>query len=108
MGDHLAVASLTSRAAFRGSTTGGRSAGFFTSCAPARRGATFRNAAGPHATVCNRWARQGVRERLFGTLAARSPGYLHLLDSAVVCAHQHAAGGKKGVRITPSDAREAG
>ncbi len=66
---------------------------------------------GPHATVCNRcnrWARQGVRERLFEALAARSPGSLHLLDSSVVRAHQHAAGGKKGVRITPSDAREAG
>ncbi len=63
---------------------------------------------GPHATVCNRWARQGVRERLFGALAAGAPGSLHLLDASVVRAHQHAAGGKKGVRITPSDAREAG
>ncbi len=27
---------------------------------------------GPHATVCNRWARQGVRERLFGALAGVS------------------------------------
>ena len=26
---------------------------------------------GPHATVCNRWARQGVRERLFEALAER-------------------------------------
>ncbi len=48
---------------------------------------------GPHATVCNRWARQGVRERLFKALAARSPGSLHLLDSSVVRAHQHAAVG---------------
>ncbi len=32
--------------AFHGWTTGGLSAGSFTSCAPARRGATFRNAAG--------------------------------------------------------------
>ena len=63
---------------------------------------------GPYTTVCNRWARQGVRERLFEALAARSPGSLHLLDSSVVRAHQHAAGGKKGVRTTPSDAREAG
>ncbi len=63
---------------------------------------------GPHATVCNRWARQGVRERLFGALATGSPGSLHLLDASVVRVHQHAAGGKKGVRITPSDAREAG
>ena len=66
---------------------------------------------GPHATVYNRynrWAKQGVWERLFKALAARPPGSLHLLDSSVVRAHQHAAGGKKGVRITPSDAREAG
>ena len=46
MGDHLARCCLTSRGAFHGWTTGGRSAGSFTSCAPARRGATFRNAAG--------------------------------------------------------------
>ena len=26
---------------------------------------------GPHATVCNRWARQGVRERLFEALAGK-------------------------------------
>ena len=29
---------------------------------------------GPYTTVCNRWARQGVRERLFGALATGSPG----------------------------------
>ena len=66
---------------------------------------------GPYTTVYNRynrWARQGVRERLFGALATGSPGSLHFLDSSVVRAHQHAAGGKKGVRTTPSDAREAG
>ncbi len=66
---------------------------------------------GPHATVYNRynrWAKQGVWERLFQALAARSPGPLNLIDSSVVRTHQHAAGGKKGVRITPSDAREAG
>ncbi len=79
-----------------------------------RTGTPWRNLperCGPHATVCNRynrWARQGVRERLFEALAARSPGSLHLINSSVVCVHQHAAGGKKGVRITPSDAREAG
>ena len=58
----------------------------------------------PYTTVCNRcnrWARQGVWERLFEVLAAHSPGYLHLLDSSVVRAHQYAAGGKKGVRAKP-------
>ena len=35
-------------------------------------------------------------------LAERSPDSLHLIDSSIVRAHQHAAGGKKGVRITPS------
>ncbi len=54
---------------------------------------------GPYTTVCNRWARQGVRERLFEALAARSPGSLHLLDASLVRAHQHAAGGKKGAYI---------
>ncbi len=54
------------------------------------------------------WAKQGVRVCLFEALATGSLGSLHLLDSSVVRAHQHAAGGKKGVRITPSDAREAG
>ena len=49
-----------------------------------------------HATVCNRWAKQGVWERLFEALAARSPGSLHLLDASVVRAHRHAAGGKRG------------
>ena len=39
---------------------------------------------------------------MFEALAARSPQSLHLIDSSVVRAHQHAAGGKKGVRITPS------
>ena len=33
---------------------------------------------------------------------AVSPESLHLIDSSIVRAHQHAAGGKKGARITPS------
>jgi hypothetical protein len=40
--------------------------------------------------------------RIFGALAERSPGSLHLIDSSIIRAHQHAAGGKKGARITPS------
>ena len=34
-------------------------------------------------------------------LAAKSPQSLHLIDSSIIRAHQHAAGGKKGARITP-------
>ena len=60
---------------------------------------------GPYTTVYNRynrWARAGVWLRIFGALAERSPDSLHLIDSSIIRAHQHAAGGKKGARITPS------
>ena len=60
---------------------------------------------GPYTTVYNRfnrWARKGVWLAIFEALAARSPQSLHLIDSSIVRAHQHAAGGKKGVKITPS------
>lgn len=53
----------------------------------------------------NRWAKKGVWLRIFDALAERSPEALHLIDSSIVRAHQHAAGGKKGVRITPLVAR---
>jgi hypothetical protein len=35
-------------------------------------------------------------------LAAISPQSLQLIDSSIIRAHQHVAGGKKGARITPS------
>lgn len=60
---------------------------------------------GPYTTVYNRynrWAQAGVWLRIFGALAERSPDSLHLIDSSIIRAHQHAAGGKKGARITPS------
>lgn len=60
---------------------------------------------GPHTTVYNRfnrWAKAGVWVRVFEALAAGAPASMHLIDSSIVRAHQHAAGGKKGVRITPS------
>jgi transposase len=50
----------------------------------------------------NRWAKRGVWLAVFEALAARSPGSLALIDSAIVRAQQHAAGGKRGARITPS------
>jgi len=60
---------------------------------------------GPYTTVYNRfnrWARAGVWVRVFETLSAKSPGSMALIDSSIIRAHQHAAGGKKGARITPS------
>jgi len=49
----------------------------------------------------NRWAKAGVWLRIFEALARASPQSLHLIDSSIIRAHQHAAGGKKGARITP-------
>lgn len=60
---------------------------------------------GPYTTCYNRfnrWAKAGVWLRIFEALAQHSPSSLHLIDSSIVRAHQHAAGGKKGARITPS------
>lgn len=60
---------------------------------------------GPYTTIYNRynrWAKAGVWLGIFAALAERSPDSLHLIDSSIVRAHQHAAGGKKGARITPS------
>lgn len=62
---------------------------------------------GPYTTVYNRfnrWAKAGVWLKVFEALSERSPVSLHLIDSSIVRAHQHAAGGKKGARITPSAA----
>lgn len=72
-----------------------------------RTGAPWRDVPdryGPYTTVYNRynrWAKAGVFLRIFEALSAQSPDSLHLIDSSIVRAHQHAAGGKKGVRITP-------
>ena len=60
---------------------------------------------GPYTTAYNRfnrWAKKGIWLRIFETLAAKSPQSLQLIDSSIIRAHQHAAGGKKGARITPS------
>lgn len=59
---------------------------------------------GPYTTVYNRynrWAKAGVWLKVFETLAAKSPQSMQLIDSSIIRAHQHAAGAKKGVRITP-------
>ena len=60
---------------------------------------------GPSTTVYNRfnrWAKAGVWVRVFEELAARSPDSMQFIDSSIIRAHQHAATGKKGARITPS------
>jgi transposase len=60
---------------------------------------------GPYTTVYNRynrWAKAGIWLRIFEMLAAKSPQSMQLIDSSIIRAHQHAAGGKKGARITPS------
>jgi transposase len=60
---------------------------------------------GPYTTAYNRynrWAKAGVWLRIFEALAATSPQSMQLIDASIVRAHQHAAGGKKGARITPS------
>ena len=62
---------------------------------------------GPYTTAYNRynrWAKAGVWLKIFERLAAASPQSLQLVDSSIIRAHQHAAGGKKGARITPSAA----
>ena len=59
---------------------------------------------GPYTTIYNRynrWAKAGVWLEIFETLAAQSPQSMQMIDSSIVRAHQHAAGGKKGARITP-------
>ena len=59
---------------------------------------------GPSTTVYNRfnrWAKAGVWLQVFETFAAKSPQSMQLIDSSIIRAHQHAAGGKKGARITP-------
>ena len=75
-----------------------------------RTGARWRDCPteyGPYTTIYNRfnrWAKAGVWVRVFETLAAKSPHSMALIDSSIIRAHQHAAGGKKGAKITPSAA----
>lgn len=62
---------------------------------------------GPCTTIYNRfnrWSKRGIWLKIFEELACRSPQSMQLIDSSIVRAHQHAAGGKKGTRITPSAA----
>lgn len=46
----------------------------------------------------SRWAKTGVRERVFEKLSADADNEYAMIDSTIVRAHQHAAGAKKGTR----------
>ena len=66
---------------------------------------------GPYKTLYNRfvrWARKGVWERIFSTLAEAGMATALMLDATYVKAHRSAAGGKGGQRPKRSGARAAG
>ncbi len=54
-----------------------------------------------------RWSRGGVWRRIFAALADDPDFEYVIIDSTIVRAHQHAAGGKGGPRLRPSAARVA-
>ena len=63
---------------------------------------------GPWKTVFNRfdrWAKQGRWARLFRVLRNDVDDEWHSVDATINRAHQHAAGGKGGLRRTPSAIR---
>ena len=47
-----------------------------------------------------RWARSGVWARVFEILAADADNEYAMLDSTIVCAHQHSAGALKKTSVT--------
>ena len=53
-------------------------------------------------TVFHVAAKAGVWGSVFKALSEQSPESMAFIDSSIIRAHQHAAGGKKGARITPS------
>jgi transposase len=56
----------------------------------------------------DRWAKSGVFDRIFKTLAEDRDNEYMMLDSTIVRAHQHSAGArKKTARTKPSAAPEA-
>jgi transposase len=55
----------------------------------------------------SRWSAKGVWERIF-TALSDDPDFEYLIiDSTIVRAHQHASGGKGGLKIRPSGVRGA-
>jgi putative transposase len=56
----------------------------------------------------SRWIQKGVWRRLFEAMSD-DPDFEYLIvDSTIVCAHQHASGAKRGLKIRPSDAHACG
>lgn len=66
-----------------------------------RTGAPWRDLperSGPYMALYNRfnrWGKRGIWLKVFEELAQRSPRSLQFIDSSIIRAHQHAAGGKK-------------
>ena len=54
-----------------------------------------------------RWAQNGVFERVFKEINGDPDFEYAMIDGTIVQAHQKAAGAKGGLKIRPSDAREA-
>lgn len=55
----------------------------------------------------SRWSAKGVWQRLFEAMADDPDFEYVIIDATIVRAHQHAAGGKGGLRLRPSAARAA-
>lgn len=55
----------------------------------------------------DRWAQAGVWERLFEALAEEPDFEYVIIDATIVRAHQHAAGGKGGLKLKRSAAPAA-
>ena len=55
----------------------------------------------------SRWSAKGVWERIFAALSDDPDFEYLIIDSTIVRAHQHASGGKGGLKIKPSDVRAA-
>ena len=56
----------------------------------------------------SRWAKSGVWERVFQTLADDPDNEYAMIDATIVRAHQHSAGASKKTATKPSGARAAG
>jgi len=55
----------------------------------------------------SRWSQKGVWQRVFEAMSDDPDFEYLIIDSTIVRAHQHASGAKGGLKIRPSDAREA-
>ena len=59
---------------------------------------------GPYTTCYNRfvrWRKLGVWDRLFEAITRAYAGEVQMVDSSSIRVHQHAANGKRGLRMPP-------